>query len=67
MIDTVSEVKCVQLYKTLYHLLFNAVTDALRALDAGEPDRARELLIFAQQSAEARYLQTGDEQKSALR
>ncbi len=50
----------MQLYKTLYHLLFNAITDALRALDAGETDKARELLIFAQQSAEERYLEAED-------
>ena len=46
----------MELYQTLYHLLFNAATDALRALDRGDAGLARRLLIDAQRQAEARYL-----------
>ncbi|MBQ6432143.1 MAG: hypothetical protein IJJ99_09755 [Oscillospiraceae bacterium] len=45
-------------YEKLYHLLFNAITDALSALEKGRTDSARLLLICAQQTAEARYLDT---------
>ena len=58
------------MFKTMYLHLFNRVTDALEALDAGDPDRARELLIAGQQECEERYLagreddrQAGGEQK----
>lgn len=43
-------------YKKLYHLLFNAITEALKALAAGRTDSAKLLLICAQQTAEERYL-----------
>ncbi len=36
-------------YEKLYHDLFNAITDALRLIDAGRCLEARELLIRAQQ------------------
>lgn len=43
-------------YEKLYHLLFNAATDAVEKLAQGDPDAARRLLIQAQQQAEALYL-----------
>lgn len=43
-------------YEKLYHLLFNAITDALNALETERTDSAKLLLICAQQTAEARYL-----------
>ena len=43
-------------YKTLYHILFNAITDALRAMEQNNPDRAMDLLKQAQQRCEERYL-----------
>ena len=43
-------------YEKLYHLLFNAITDALDKVDAGETEAARFLLIRAQQEAEEQYL-----------
>lgn len=39
-----------------YKLLFNAVTDALDAMDEGDDIRAQSILIRAQQNAEERYL-----------
>ena len=47
----------MQLCETLYHFLFNAVTDAVRALDAGDGETARGILIRAQRAAERRYLE----------
>ena len=44
------------MFKTMYLHLFNRVTDALAALEAGDPARARELLIAAQRECEERYL-----------
>ena len=45
----------------LYPLLFNAITDALRKLETGEPETARFLLIRAQQAAEELYLAATEE------
>ena len=46
-----------QLYQTLYHLMFNAATDALSALENNRSGLAADLLIDAQQRAEELYLQ----------
>ena len=43
-----------------YTLLFNAVTDALEALQAGEYTKAELLLLNGQHSAEDAYLQETD-------
>lgn len=43
-------------YKTMYLHLFNAVTDALEALDAGQTGEAAFLLIRAQQECEELYI-----------
>ena len=47
-------------YGKLYRLLFNAITDALRSLDAGDAIAARALLIAAQQQTEALYFEAED-------
>ena len=44
------------LYKELYCILFNAVTDALRAMEQENFGQARELLVQAQQTCEERYI-----------
>ena len=44
-------------YQQMYALLFNAVTDALAQLDRQNYGTAREILIQAQQKAEALYLE----------
>ena len=41
----------MQIYKKAYLKMFNAVTDALNALQSGESDKTIELLICAQQDA----------------
>ena len=50
----------IELYAQLYHLLFNRITDAVRALDAGRSELARELLRQAQQAAEEQYVSHGE-------
>lgn len=48
-------------YRRPYTIIFNAVTDALAALDRGDYEQARALLIKAQQNAEEAYI-SGNEQ-----
>lgn len=43
-------------YKKMYLKLFNAATDAIRRIDAGQPDAAKARLIAAQQAAEEIYI-----------
>ena len=44
------------LYEELYHLLFNAATDALRAMEQENFGQAKGLLVRAQQACEERYI-----------
>ena len=44
------------MYKEMYLMLFNAITDALRALKAQNFGQAAEVLEVAQQKAEERYI-----------
>ena len=43
-------------YEKLYHLLFNAITDALKQMDSQNFGTAKETLITAQQEAEEIYM-----------
>ena len=43
-------------YSHLYSALFNAITDALRQIDAQNFGTAKDLLIRAQQEAEEAYI-----------
>ena len=43
-------------FERLYHILFNAMTDALRKLEAGEPLEAARLLMEAQRRTEELYI-----------
>ena len=43
-------------YEKLYHLLFNAVTDALEKIEGQNYGDAKNLLIAAQQKAEDIYI-----------
>lgn len=51
----------MQIYKKAYLKMFNAVTDALEALESGESDKAIELLIRAQQDAEEIIISSEDQ------
>ena len=42
-------------YEKLYHLLFNAITDALEQMEQQNYGTAKETLITAQQEAEELY------------
>lgn len=46
-------------YEKMYHLLFNAITDALEKLDAAEPLGAASILKNAQLQGEAMYVEAG--------
>ena len=43
-------------YKKMYHLLFNAITDALEQIEQQNFGSAKDLLIAAQQQAEEIYI-----------
>jgi len=45
-------------YEQLYHLMVNASECALAALEAGDAERARALLIEAERSAEEQYIES---------
>ena len=47
-------------YKKLYHLLFNAITDALEQMEQQNYGSAKDLLIAAQQTAEDIYITAED-------
>ena len=49
------------MFKKMYLHLFNRVTDALRALEAGDPAQARAFLIAALQDCEELYLDADEE------
>jgi hypothetical protein len=49
----------MSLYKTMYYKLFNAITDALKALEQDNTETVREVLITAQQTAEELYIGVG--------
>lgn len=48
-------------YKKMYLHLFNAMTDALRALEENDPARVVQILVAAQQWGEDAYLEIPDE------
>lgn len=47
-------------YKKLYAQLFNSMTDAIELLEKQETEKAKELLISAQQAAEDEYIDTAE-------
>ena len=51
-------------YAKLYHLLFNAITDALEQMNAQNFGSAKETLVSAQQKAEDLYI-TAENYKAA--
>lgn len=49
------------LYQKMYMVLFHAATNAIKALDCGKKETAREILIHAQQLAEELFLDAEEE------
>ena len=47
-------------YEKMYHLLFNAITDALNQLEAQNYSDVKDALISAQQKAEEIYITAED-------
>ena len=50
-------------YTKLYHLLFNAITDALEQMNAQNFGSAKETLVSAQQKAEDIYITAEDSKR----
>ena len=49
------------MFKRMYLLLFNRISDALEMLERGDTARARTVLIRAQQDAEELYMEGTEE------
>lgn len=49
------------MYRKMYYTLFNAITDALEAMEQQNYGQARALLIAAQQQSEEIYLDSEEE------
>jgi len=47
-------------YKRLYHIMVNASEKAIEALEKGNGELARKILICAEQEAEEAYLADGE-------
>ena len=45
------------MFKRMYLLLFNRITDAIEAIEHGDSARAGSILVRAQQDAEALYIE----------
>ncbi len=43
-------------FEAMYHILFNAMTDALRQMEQGNLKKAEEILMTAQQTTEEIYI-----------
>ena len=50
-------------YKKMYCIMFNAATDAVRSIDAGEYELARRRLAAAQKRAEEIYISDAEERR----
>ncbi|MBQ7566907.1 MAG: hypothetical protein IJT18_07290 [Oscillospiraceae bacterium] len=48
-------------YRKMYLKLFAATEDAINALENGQPEKARDLLVQAQQQAEDLYVETSSQ------
>ena len=49
------------MFKKMYVLLFNQITDAIEALERGDAGQARTILIRAQQDSEELYIEGTEE------
>lgn len=51
-------------YEKLYHILFNAATDALNCLEKMNIGQAKSALVGAQRDAEEEYLRSEEREKN---
>ncbi len=49
------------MFKRMYFMLFNRITDAITAMERGDTERARTILLRAQQDAEKVYIEASEE------
>ncbi len=47
-------------YEKLYHLMVDATENAIEALEKGDPEKARQILIAAELEAEEQYIASVD-------
>ena len=50
------------MYRKMYYTLFNAVTDALNAMEQQNYGQARALLVAAQQQSEEIFMDSGEDE-----
>ncbi|MBQ4582767.1 MAG: hypothetical protein IJB04_05970 [Oscillospiraceae bacterium] len=50
------------MYRTMYYTLFNAVTDALNAMEQQNYGQARALLVAAQQQSEEIFMDSDEDE-----
>ena len=70
LIESLSEYKCEYthnkgdsaMYRKMYYTLFNAITDALSAMEQQNYGQARELLIAAQQQSEEIFMDSDEDE-----
>lgn len=48
-------------YQKMYTFLFSRITDAIEALERGDPAEAKGILIFASYQAEDMYIETSED------
>ena len=51
-------------YEKMYHRMFNAATDAIWAIEDGEVEKGKEMLIRAQQDCEEIYISAGEDDET---
>ena len=51
-------------YETMYYKMLNAVTDAIWEIEEGEVEKAKEMLIRAQQDCEEIYISAGEDDET---
>ena len=47
-------------YRKMYHVLFNAITDALNNIEKGNTNGATQILVAAQQQTEEIYIESNE-------
>lgn len=51
----------MSLFRNMYFTLYNALTDAIEAIDAGDPQRAKAILMEADRETELEYPSAAEE------
>ncbi len=51
-------------YETMYYKMLNAATDAIMEIEEGKVEKAKEMLIRAQQDCEEIYISAGEDDET---